>query len=129
MRPACRNAITWDPVNLRSLQAAVDRGRLSARGVVTMPVLRDAGLVSKKVDFGVKLLADVRPPIIMNTPATIFILMLSIYEGLSAFSHVFWYVLDVVYVCWCAPAWPRCLYSGPMLSCGRRGPCSLTEAL
>ena len=27
-----------------------------------MPALRDAGLVSKKVDFGVKLLADVRAP-------------------------------------------------------------------
>ena len=53
--------MTWDPVNLADLQQALDRKKLNANELITMKTLRDAGVASKKVDFGVKLLAKVWP--------------------------------------------------------------------
>ena len=57
----CRHAVTWDPLNLRTLQEAVEKGRLQPGAVVTMKTLYDAGLLSKKIDHGVKLLGTVSP--------------------------------------------------------------------
>ena len=55
----CRHAVTWDPVNLADLQEALDRKKLNANELITMKTLRDAGVASKKIEFGVKLLAKV----------------------------------------------------------------------
>lgn len=57
----CRHAVTWDPLNLRTLQEAVEKGRLQPGTVVTMKTLYDAGLLSKKIDHGIKLLGTVSP--------------------------------------------------------------------
>lgn len=53
--------MTWDPVNLADLQEALDRKKLNANELITMKTLRDAGVASKKIEFGVKLLAKVCP--------------------------------------------------------------------
>lgn len=53
--------MTWDPVNLADLQEALDRKKLNANELITMKALRDAGVASKKIDHGVKLLARVWP--------------------------------------------------------------------
>ncbi len=58
----CRHEVTWDPVNLADLQEALDRKKLNANELITMKTLRDAGIASKKIEFGVKLLAKVCPP-------------------------------------------------------------------
>ena len=55
-----RHSIWWDPVNLGDLQQALDQRKLNPNEVITMKALRDAGVASKKIDFGVKLLARVR---------------------------------------------------------------------
>jgi hypothetical protein len=47
-------------VSLGRIQAAVRAGKLDGSRVVTMRDLRDAGLASKRIDSGVKLLSDVR---------------------------------------------------------------------
>ncbi len=46
----------YDILNLGQLQAAVERGKLDSKKPVTIPILRDAGLVGGKGD-GVRLLA------------------------------------------------------------------------
>ena len=46
-------------MNLGDLQLAVDQRKLNPNELITMKAMRDAGLASKKVDFGVKLLARV----------------------------------------------------------------------
>ena len=55
-----RGSITWDVVSVGRVQAAVRAGKLDGSCVVTMKALRDAGLASKRIDAGIKLLADVR---------------------------------------------------------------------
>ena len=55
----CRHSIWWDPVNLGDLQLAVDQRKLNPNELITMKALRDAGVASKKIDFGIKLLARV----------------------------------------------------------------------
>ncbi|CAL8471237.1 g10779 [Coccomyxa elongata] len=50
------HAVTWDPLNLKTLQEAVEKGQLQPGTVVTMKTLYDAGLLSKKIDHGIKLL-------------------------------------------------------------------------
>lgn len=54
--------MTWDPLNLKTLQEAVEKGRLQPGMVVTTKTLYDAGLLSKKIDHGIKLLGTVSPP-------------------------------------------------------------------
>lgn len=54
-----RHSMWWDPVNLGDLQLAVDQRRLNPNQLITMKALRDAGVASKRIDFGVKLLARV----------------------------------------------------------------------
>ena len=54
--------MTWDPVNLGDLQNAVAMKKLNPHELITMKALRDAGVASKKVDYGVKLLAKVWDP-------------------------------------------------------------------
>ena len=51
--------MTWDPVNLSDLQAALDTKKLNPNELITMKTLRDAGVASKRIDFGIKLLAKV----------------------------------------------------------------------
>ena len=51
--------MTWDAVNLSHLQAALDSKKLNPNELITMKTLRDAGVASKRIDFGVKLLAKV----------------------------------------------------------------------
>lgn len=58
----CRHAVTWNPVNLADLQEALDRKKLNANELITMKTLRDAGVASKKIEHGVKLLAKVWLP-------------------------------------------------------------------
>lgn len=69
---SCRHAMTWDPVNLGDLQNAVAMKKLNPHELVTMKALRDAGVASKKIDHGVKLLAKVwepcLPPIYLTLP-------------------------------------------------------------
>jgi hypothetical protein len=61
-------AVKWDPLNLGQLQRAVEQGRLDAGQIITMKALRDAGIISKKIDHGVKLLADVRALLLCSSP-------------------------------------------------------------
>ena len=56
----CRGSITWDAVSVGAIQAAVRSGKLDGSCTITMKALRDAGVASKRIDSGVKLLADVR---------------------------------------------------------------------
>ncbi len=46
----------FDIVNVGQLQSAIDRGRLDSKATITIPMLRDAGLVGHAPD-GVRLLA------------------------------------------------------------------------
>lgn len=55
----CRHAVTWEPLNLDHLKEAVEKGLLQEGSVVTMKTLYDAGLLSKKIEHGVKLLGNV----------------------------------------------------------------------
>ncbi|CAL5228189.1 g11273 [Coccomyxa viridis] len=61
--------VTWDPVNLADLQEALDRKKLNANELITMKTLRDAGIASKKIEFGVKLLA--KGAVRLRTPVNI----------------------------------------------------------
>lgn len=51
--------MVWEPLNLGTLQEAVEKGRLQPGAVITMKTLHDAGLLSKKIHHGVKLLGSV----------------------------------------------------------------------
>lgn len=63
-----RHAVVWAPLNLKTLKEAVEKGQLQPGAVITMKTLYDAGLLSKKIDHGVKLLGTVRPstPLILH---------------------------------------------------------------
>ncbi|KAK9918974.1 hypothetical protein WJX75_008400 [Coccomyxa subellipsoidea] len=50
------HAVVWAPLNLKTLKEAVEKGHLQPGAVITMKTLYDAGLLSKKIDHGVKLL-------------------------------------------------------------------------
>ncbi|EIE19588.1 ribosomal protein L15, partial [Coccomyxa subellipsoidea C-169] len=52
------HAVVWEPLNLGTLQEAVEKGRLQPGAVITMKTLHDAGLLSKKIHHGVKLLGS-----------------------------------------------------------------------
>jgi hypothetical protein len=78
---SCRHAMTWDPVNLGDLQNAVAMKKLNPHELVTMKALRDAGVASKKIDHGVKLLAKVWEPCLPSVYLTLPVQLLSLPES------------------------------------------------